>query len=163
MKKPWGGRFSEEIDKFLEAFSESISFDKELAFAEIKASRIYAQALRKAGLLTEEELSQILQGLSEIEEEIKQGTFPFRIELEDIHMHVEKALAEKIGDIAYKLHTGRSRNEQVVADERIYIAERLEELKALLVDFILVILDKAEEYFEVVMPGFTHLQHAQPV
>jgi argininosuccinate lyase len=163
MKKPWGGRFSEEINKFLEAFSESISFDKELAFAEIKASRIYAQALRKAGLLTEEELYQILQGLSEIEEEIKQGTFPFRIELEDIHMHVEKALAEKIGDVAYKLHTGRSRNEQVVADERIYIAERLEELKALLVDFILVILDKAEEYFEVVMPGFTHLQHAQPV
>ena len=163
MKKPWGGRFSEEIDKFLEAFSESISFDKELSFAEIKASRIYAQALRKAGLLTEEELAQILQGLSEIEEEIKQGTFTFRVELEDIHMHVEKALAEKIGDIAYKLHTGRSRNEQVVTDERIYIAERLEELKALLADFILVILDKAEEYFEVVMPGFTHLKHAQPV
>jgi len=163
MEKPWGGRFSEGIDKFLEAFSESISIDKELAFAEIKASKVYAQALNKAGLLTDEELSQVLQGLLEIEEEIKQGTFPFKIELEDIHMHIEKALAEKIGDVAYKLHTGRSRNEQVVADERIYLTERLEELKALLVEFILAILDKAEEYFEVVMPGFTHLQHAQPV
>ncbi len=163
MKKAWSGRFREEQDKFLEVFSESISFDKELAFAEIKASRVYAQALNRAGILTDEELSQILRGLSEIEEEIKRGTFSFRVELEDVHMHIEKSLAEKIGDTAYKLHTGRSRNEQIATDERIYLAEKLEELKSLLVEFIFAILDKAEEYFDVVMPGFTHLQHAQPV
>ncbi|MGC9142004.1 MAG: argininosuccinate lyase [Caldimicrobium sp.] len=162
-QKPWGGRFQEETNKFFEDFTESISYDYVLAFAEIKASLVYAKALFNAGLLTSEELSLLEKALLEIEEEIRKGVFVFRKEYEDIHMNLEKALFEKVGEIAYKLHTGRSRNEQVVTDLRLYLVEEEKQIKKLLLEFIRETIIKAEEYFEVVMPGFTHLQHAQPV
>jgi len=162
-EKPWGGRFQEETDKFFEDFSESISFDSCLALYEIKASLAYAQALTEAGVLTDSEYQLISKGLKEIEKEIKKGTFVFRKEYEDVHMNIEKALYEKIGEVAYKLHTGRSRNEQVVTDLRLYLMDKVKVLKKELKNLIKVTILKAEEYYGVVMPGFTHLQHAQPV
>ncbi|BAU23255.1 argininosuccinate lyase [Caldimicrobium thiodismutans] len=163
LDKAWGGRFREETDKFFEEFTESVSFDKILAFAEIKASLVYGKALLKAGILTREEYFLIEKGLLEIEKEIKEGCFVFKVEQEDVHMNLEKALFERIGDIAYKLHTGRSRNEQVVTDLRLYLMDEGEKLKILLLNFIETLITKAEAYMDVVMPGFTHLQHAQPV
>lgn len=113
--------------------------------------------------MTREEYFLIEKGLLEIEKEIKEGCFVFKVEQEDVHMNLEKALFERIGDIAYKLHTGRSRNEQVVTDLRLYLMDEGEKLKSLLLDFIETVITKAQEYLDVVMPGFTHLQHAQPV
>ncbi len=162
-KKPWSGRFQEDIDKFFEDFSESISFDHKLAPYEIKASLIYAKALKEAGILTDKEFNLIKKGLKEIEKEIKTGKFIFSKEYEDVHMNIEKALYEKIGETAYKLHTGRSRNEQVVTDLRLYLIDECKDLKENLKSFMKAILSKAEEYYEVIIPGFTHLQHAQPV
>jgi len=162
-KKPWSGIFQEDIDKFFEDFSESISFDHKLAPYEIKASLIYAEALKEAGILTDKEFNLIKKGLKEIEKEIKTGKFIFSKEYEDVHMNIEKALYEKIGETAYKLHTGRSRNEQVVTDLRLYLMDECKDLKENLKSLMKAILSKAEEYYEVIIPGFTHLQHAQPV
>ena len=162
-KKPWSGRFQEDIDKFFEDFSESISFDHKLAPYEIKVSFIYAEALKEAGILTDKEFNLIKKGLKEIEKEIKTGKFIFSKEYEDVHMNIEKALYEKIGETAYKLHTGRSRNEQVVTDLRLYLIDECKDLKENLKSLMKAILSKAEEYYEVIIPGFTHLQHAQPV
>ena len=162
-KKLWSGRFQEDIDKFFEDFSESISFDHKLAPYEIKASLIYAEALKEAGILTDKEFNLIKKGLKEIEKEIKTGKFIFSKEYEDVHMNIEKALYEKIGETAYKLHTGRSRNEQVVTDLRLYLMDECKDLKENLKSLMKAILSKAEEYYEVIIPGFTHLQHAQPV
>ena len=162
-KKPWSGRFQEDIDKFFEDFSESISFDHKLAPYEIKVSFIYAEALKEAGILTDKEFNLIKKGLKEIEKEIKTGKFIFSKEYEDVHMNIEKALYEKIGETAYKLHTGRSRNEQVVTDLRLYLMDECKDLKENLKSLMKAILSKAEEYYEVIIPGFTHLQHAQPV
>ncbi|RKX58905.1 MAG: argininosuccinate lyase, partial [Thermodesulfobacteriota bacterium] len=150
-------------DKFFENFSESISFDHKLAPYEIKASLVYAEALKEAGILTNKEFNLIKKGLKEIEEEIKSGKFIFSKEYEDVHMNIERALYEKIGETAYKLHTGRSRNEQVVTDLRLYLMDECKDLKENLKSLMKTILSKAEEYYEVVIPGFTHLQHAQPV
>lgn len=162
-EKPWAGRFEEKTDKFFEEFSESVSFDHVLAPYEIKASKIYAKALHKAEILSEEDLALILNALSQIENEIAEGRFTFLKEYEDVHMNIEKALHEKIGETAYKLHTGRSRNEQVVTDLRLYLADRLEELKSEIKTFMQAIVLKAEECYGVIIPGFTHLQHAKPV
>jgi len=162
-EKVWSGRFKEETDKFFEDFTESISFDYRLALAEIKASLAYAKALEKAQILSQEDLKAIEKGLQEIEKEIKEGTFAFKKEQEDVHMNIERALYEKIGETAYKLHTGRSRNEQVVTDLRLYLLEEGESLKGLILEFMEAICEKAKQYSEVIMPGFTHLQHAQPV
>ncbi|MCS7279463.1 MAG: argininosuccinate lyase [Thermodesulfobacteriaceae bacterium] len=161
--KAWGGRFEEETDKFFEEFSESISFDYKLAPYEIKASLVYAKALKQAEILTLEEYEKICQGLKEIEREILEGSFKFDKVYEDVHMNIERALFDKIGEIAYKLHTGRSRNEQVVTDLRLYLVDETFELKNLLLELMQKIILKAEENLEVVIPGFTHLQHAQPV
>jgi len=162
-KKPWSGIFQEDIDKFFEDFSESISFDHKLAPYEIKVSFIYAEALKEAGILTDKEFNLIKKGLKEIEKEIKTEKFIFSKEYEDVHMNIEKALYEKIGETAYKLHTGRSRNEQVVTDLRLYLIDECKDLKENLRSLMKAILSKAEEYYEVIIPGFTHLQHAQPV
>ena len=162
-KKPWSGIFQEDIDKFFEDFSESISFDHKLAPYEIKASLIYAEALKEAGILTDKEFNLIKKGLKEIEKEIKTEKFIFSKEYEDVHMNIEKALYEKIGETAYKLHTGRSRNEQVVTDLRLYLMDECKDLKENLKSLMKAILSKAEEYYEVIIPGFTHLQHAQPI
>ena len=162
-EKVWGGRFKERTDEFFEDFTESISFDWVLAKYELKASLVYAQALQKIGLLSEEEISQIKKGIEEIVKELEAGTFPFKKEYEDVHINIEKRLFEKVGEVAYKIHTGRSRNEQVVTDLRLFLIEKSSEMKNLLLDFLQALVDKSNEYIEVIMPGFTHLQHAQPV
>ncbi|MGW8161282.1 MAG: argininosuccinate lyase, partial [Desulfobulbales bacterium] len=161
--KPWGGRFSEDISPAAETFSSSIHFDKRLYRYDIAGSMAHAKMLAKVGLLASDELDQILGGLAEIESEIAGDTFVFRPECEDIHMNIEKALVEKIGQAGEKLHTARSRNDQVALDMRLYLRDQSHHLMALLTSLQKGFVVLARQYFGVIMPGYTHLQRAQPV
>ncbi|MDI6864351.1 argininosuccinate lyase [Thermodesulfovibrio yellowstonii] len=163
MKKPWGGRFKEGTAKTLEEFSQSISFDRRLWQEDIEGSRAHAKMLCKQGIITEEELKQILKGLDEIEKEIKEGRFQFKKELEDIHMNIEKALIEKAGSAGAKIHTARSRNDQVATDLRLYLRKRVNELMELTEKLEKTLVTLAEKNIDTIMPGYTHLQKAQPV
>jgi argininosuccinate lyase len=162
-QKLWGGRFAEQTAASVEAFTASIHFDARLYRQDIAGSRAHARMLARQGLISAEEGEQILQGLTAIEQEIDRGEFAFRPELEDVHMNIEKALVEKIGTAGEKLHTARSRNDQVALDLRLYLREESDRLVALLtaVQKSLVLL--ARRNFGLVMPGYTHLQRAQPV
>jgi argininosuccinate lyase len=162
-KKPWGGRFSESTDAFVEEFTESVSFDKELALYDIKGSIAHAKMLGKQGIIPMEDAEKIIKGLLEIEEEIKEGKFRWKKELEDVHMNIEKSLIEKIKDVGGKLHTGRSRNDQVVTAFRLYLKHQIEDIINLLTDLQKTLLEKSKEYIDVVMPAYTHLQRAQPI
>lgn len=162
-KKLWGGRFSESTDAFVEEFTESVSFDKELALYDIKGSVAHAKMLGKQGIIPQEDTDKIVKGLSEIENEIKEGKFAWKKELEDVHMNIEKALIEKIGDVGGKLHTGRSRNDQVITAFRLYLKQQVEDIINLLTDLQKALLEKSQEYIDVVMPAYTHLQRAQPI
>ena len=161
--KPWGGRFTEKTAASVEAFSGSIHFDRRLYRHDIAGSMAHAKMLAKVGLLNASELQLILQGLTEIESEIGNNTFVFRPELEDIHMNIEKALTEKIGPAGEKLHTARSRNDQVSLDMRLYLREESGNIIGLLTGLQKGFVSLAREYLGVVMPGYTHLQRAQPV
>ena len=161
--KPWGGRFREATHELVEEFTESVSFDRRLALHDIRQNLAHVEALRAAGILTEAEAEKLSRGLREIEEEIREGRFVFRRELEDVHMNIEQALREKIGPLAGKLHTGRSRNDQVATDFRLYLRDETQEILSLLRTLRQALVAKAEEVFGLVLPGFTHLQHAQPV
>lgn len=163
MKKPWGGRFKKGTAKILEEFSQSISFDRRLWQEDIEGSRAHVKMLNKRGIINEEDLKHILKGLSEIEREIKEGKFQFREELEDIHMNIEKALIEKAGAVGAKIHTARSRNDQVATDLRLYLRKRVSELIELTVSLERTLLNLAEKNIDTIMPGYTHLQKAQPV
>ncbi len=162
-KKPWGGRFSEETDKLVEEFTQSVSFDRRLALYDIKGSIAHARMLAKQGIIAPEEAQKIIQGLEEIAEEIKSGRFHWRKELEDVHMNIETALFEKIGPVAGKLHTARSRNDQVATDVRLFLRDVIDEVLSRLRALRTTLVSKAKEHLDVIMPGFTHLQHAQPV
>lgn len=162
-KKLWGGRFSESTDKFVEEFTESISFDKELALYDIKGSIAHAKMLGRQGIIPQEDADLIINGLEEIKKEIEAGKFQWKQELEDVHMNIEKALIEKIGDVGGKLHTGRSRNDQVVTAFRLYLKENVKDIIDLLTELQKELLKKAQEYIDVVMPAYTHLQRAQPI
>jgi len=161
--KPWGGRFTEKTSPAAESFSASIHFDMRLYRYDIAGSRAHAKMLAKVGLLTGAELELILAGLTEIESEIESKTFVFRPELEDIHMNIETALVEKVGQAGDKLHTARSRNDQVALDMRLYLRDESQHLVALLTDLQKGFVTLAREYLGVIMPGYTHLQRAQPV
>lgn len=163
VRKPWGGRFREGTDRLVEEFTESVSFDRRLALHDIRGSLAHVKALQKAGLLTEEEAQRLSEGLKAIEREIREGQFKFRMELEDVHMNIERALFERIGPLAGKLHTGRSRNDQVATDFKLYLIDETRDILSLLKDLRQVLVAKAEAHLDVIMPGFTHLQHAQPV
>jgi argininosuccinate lyase len=163
MKKPWGGRFKVGTAKTLEEFSQSISFDRRLWQEDIEGSRAHAKMLCKQGIITEEELKQILKGLAEIEREIKEGKFQFKEELEDIHMNIERALIEKTGSAGAKIHTARSRNDQVATDLRLYLRKRVNELIELTEKLEKTLVNVAEKNIDTIMPGYTHLQKAQPV
>ena len=163
VKKPWGGRFSEDTDSFVEEFTESVSFDKELALQDIKQNLAHAKALLKAGILSEEDYKQIEKGLREIEREVKEGPFPWRRDLEDVHMNIEARLTEKIGDAGAKIHTARSRNDQVATDERMFLKENLEEIVSLLKVLRRTLVILAEKTVDVILPAYTHLQRAQPI
>lgn len=161
--KPWSGVFQEGTDKRVEQFSESVRIDRRLYVHDIAGSIAHAEMLAKVGLLTEDECQQIKQGLAEIRQEIEQEAFPFRVELEDIHMHIERALIERIGDTGRKLHTARSRNDQVATDVRLWIRDAIDTLVTRLLDLQKAFVGRCETDFDVILPGYTHLQRAQPV
>jgi argininosuccinate lyase len=161
--KLWGGRFTEATASSAETFSASVHFDKRLYKHDIAGSMAHAKMLAKVGLINDSELEQILGGLTEIRTEIESGSFVFQTVLEDIHMNIEKALVEKIGEAGEKLHTARSRNDQVALDMRLYLRETGESVKELLSGLQKELIQLAREYLGVIMPGYTHLQRAQPV
>jgi argininosuccinate lyase len=159
----WGGRFQEQTDAFVEAFTASVAFDQRLAHADIQGSRAHAKMLHRVGVLTAEEQQAIEQGLAQIREEIDTGRFSWSVQLEDVHMNIESRLTQLIGDAGKKLHTGRSRNDQVATDIRLYLRDQIEVCQRLVRDFQSGLLDLAETHADTIMPGFTHLQVAQPV
>lgn len=159
----WGGRFTEATDAFVARFTASVSFDKRLAKHDIQGSIAHATMLSKIGILSEAELQAIQTGLNEILAEIDSGSFEWFIALEDVHMNIESALTAKIGITGKKLHTGRSRNDQVATDIRLWLRDEIDLISAELCRLQEGILGLAEKEAETIMPGFTHLQTAQPV
>jgi argininosuccinate lyase len=158
----WGGRFTKDNDKEMFDFNESLSFDKKLYKVDITGSLAHAAMLGKQGIISEEEAADITKGLKSILDDIEAGALTFDSEAEDIHSFVEAELIKRIGDTGKKLHTGRSRNDQVALDMKLYTRERIDEISALLKDLTDVIIEKMEENTETYMPAFTHLQKAQP-
>ncbi len=163
MKKMWEGRFHKETNKLLEKFNASITFDKRMYEEDIRGSIAHSRMLSKQGIISSEEQKEIENGLLQIKNEIENGTFEFKIEDEDIHMSIEKRLTEIIGAVAGKLHTARSRNDQVALDVRMYVRKEAKKIKELLINFENVILNLSEKYEDIIIPGYTHLQRAQPI
>jgi len=161
--KLWGGRFEGSVNELMERFNASIGFDWRLYAADIAGSIAYARALEKAGLLTEQERDRLVAGLGDVQREFEEGIFQINPSDEDIHTAVERRLGEMVGNVAGKLHAGRSRNDQVATDFRLYIMWEIPGLRRQLGDLQAAILDKAQQHLEVIMPGYTHLQRAQPV
>ncbi|MBK1727147.1 argininosuccinate lyase [Halorhodospira neutriphila] len=159
----WTGRFSEPTDAFVERFSASVHFDARLALYDIQGSEAHARMLAERGVLTEAERDAILQGLAGIREEVVEGRFPWSPRLEDVHMNIEHRLTERIGEAGKKLHTGRSRNDQIATDVRLFLRDAIDTVRDELARFQHGLLELAEREAETVMPGFTHLQVAQPV
>ncbi len=161
--KAWGGRFKQETDPRVEKFTESISFDSRLAAFDIRGSQAHAQMLCDVKLISENERDQIVSTLDDIGGEIDRGEFEWKTELEDIHMHIESQLISRIGDVGRKLHTGRSRNDQVSTDLKLYIREAIEKIDLLLLDVQRAFVAHADEDMGTILPGYTHLQRAMPV
>lgn len=162
-KKLWEGRFSEQTAEIVEAFTTSIDVDKRLYVYDIDGSIAHCKMLAKTGIISEDEAGVLIKGLQQIKGEIDDGKFQFDPALEDIHMHVEFRLAEIVGKVANKLHTARSRNDQVALDVRMFLKDTVKRMIQRLVKLQLVIVNLAEKHFDVLMPGYTHLQRAQPV
>jgi len=163
MEKPWSGRFAEDTDGFVEEFTESVSFDRELALEDIKQDIAHVRTLLRAGVLQEEEAEKLVKSLKEIERDIKEGGFVWRRDLEDVHMNIEAELIRRVGEAGGKLHTGRSRNDQIATDERLYMKRVVEEILTELKDLRKALVVKAEENIDTVLPAYTHLQRAQPI
>jgi len=161
--KLWGGRFSEATDSFVQRFTASVDFDQRMAAQDIAGSRAHADMLCAVGVLSAEELADIQQGLTQVEQEISEGTFQWSVELEDVHMNIEARLTELIGVSGKKLHTGRSRNDQVATDIRLYLRAGIDSIAAELTRLQRGTIGLAAENPATIMPGFTHLQTAQPV
>jgi len=162
-EKPWGGRFELPTDKLAEEFNASIHFDKNLYSYDINGSIAHAKMLAKQGIIDHNECELIIKGLIQVKDEIDKGDFVFKTEDEDIHMAVEKRLREIIGPVAGKLHTARSRNDQVATDFRLYVRDQIDNIKKAIYDLLGVIISKAEDNIDLIMPGYTHLQTAQPI
>lgn len=163
MKKPWSGRFAGKTSEIVESFSESISFDKRLWRHEIEGSVAHARMLGMQGIISKKEAAAIVKGLREIASDIEGGRFKFSEGLEDIHMNIEAALIKKIGSAGRKLHTARSRNDQVALDMRLYLREETKQILSLIINLQRTILQTAGRHVNTIMPGFTHTQRAQPV
>jgi argininosuccinate lyase len=159
----WGGRFSEPTDTFVEAFTASVEFDKRLALVDIQGSLAHAKMLHKISILSDDEHSAIEKGMAQIRQEIGDGEFDWSVSLEDVHMNIESRLTQLIGDAGKKLHTGRSRNDQIATDIRLYLRDEIDRCLEQIRDFQTGLLDIAEQEVDTIMPGFTHLQVAQPI
>ena len=163
MAQLWGGRFTKETDQLVYNFNASISFDKKFYEQDIRGSIAHVTMLAKQGILTEDEKKQIIEGLNGIKQDVENGTLEITDKYEDIHSFVEANLIDRIGDAGKKLHTGRSRNDQVALDMKLYTRDEILELDKLLKDILEVLLKIMKENTETYMPGFTHLQKAQPI
>ena len=161
--KTWSGRFNEPVSELVKKYTGSINFDKRLAKWDIQGSLAHARMLQQSGVLSEDDVVAIQQGMQEILEEITKGTLEWSLDLEDVHMNIERRLTDKIGDAGKRLHTGRSRNDQVATDIRLWLRDEISTIQDLIRDLQAALVDLAEQHAEVVMPGFTHLQVAQPV
>ena len=159
----WSGRFTENVSEFTQRFGASLPVDKALYAQDIAGSKAHANMLAKVGVISEEDAQQIVAGLDRVKADIESGDFSFNINDEDIHMSVEKALTADIGDAGARLHTGRSRNDQVATDTRLYAKQRATDLMRANVALRYALIGQAEAYFDVILPGYTHMQHAQPV
>ncbi|MCB1852547.1 MAG: argininosuccinate lyase [Gammaproteobacteria bacterium] len=162
-KKLWSGRFNQPTDAFVEAFTASVEFDQRLYRYDIAGSIAHARMLSRAGILSEQECDAIVTGLERIRDRIDQGSFPWLVELEDVHMNIESALTDAIGYAGKKLHTGRSRNDQVATDIRLWLRDEIAEIRRGILSLQQALLESAEREAETIMPGFTHLQTAQPI
>ncbi len=161
--KAWGGRFKKKTASSVEAFTESISFDQRLYRYDIEGSIAHAGMLAKCNLITSKERDLIIKGLKKILNDIESGKFKFKTELEDIHMNIESALVKKIGNVAKKLHTARSRNDQIALDLRLWVRDQIQEVVGTITNLQLEMILKAKVFGKGILPGFTHLQHAQPI
>ncbi len=162
-KKLWGGRFTGELSSVTEKLTVSVHYDSRLYRHDINGSRAHASMLARIGILSEKELDSILGGLSTIEKEIEDGVFEFSSKLEDVHMNIESRLTALIGEAGKKLHTARSRNDQITLDMRLYVREECDKIAALLCDLVDRLAELAKEHIDIIMPGYTHLQIAQPL
>ncbi|CAA6801286.1 MAG: Argininosuccinate lyase (EC [uncultured Thiotrichaceae bacterium] len=161
--KPWGGRFSESTDAFVEEFTASINFDKRLYKHDIQGSRAHARMLAKAGILPAEDVEKIINGLDEIETDIEAGKIEWSVSLEDIHMNIEARLTDRIGIAGKKLHTGRSRNDQIATDIRLWLREQIDGICHEIRRLQGALIELADREADTILPGFTHLQVAQPI
>ena len=161
--KPWGGRFSESTDAFVESFTASVDFDQRLAIYDIQGSIAHAEMLNAVGVLSEDDLESIINGLNDIRIDIETGNFRWSTQLEDVHMNIEARLTDRIGDAGKKLHTGRSRNDQVATDIRLYLRDAIDLIVSEIHRLQSALLELGERESSTIMPGFTHLQVAQPI
>ncbi len=159
----WDGRFNQKTDDLVAKFSESISFDKRLYAHDISGSIAHVTMLAECGIITDNDAGSIIKELTNIQSEIEAGSFQFDEQYEDIHMNIENALINRLGDTGAKIHTARSRNDQIATDTRLYLRDEIDQINNLLNQLKLSIVDVAAKHLHVIMPGFTHLQHAQPV
>ena len=162
-RETWSGRFEEPVSKLVQRYTASVGFDQRLSEYDIQASSAHAQMLADSGIITAKDLAKIEKGLRQIQKEIHNGTFDWRLELEDVHLNIEKRLTTLIGDAGKRLHTARSRNDQIATDVRLYMRASIDDIIKLITAMQLSILDLAEENVNTVMPGLTHLQIAQPI
>lgn len=162
-KRMWGGRFSERTDALVQQFNASVGFDQRLALHDLQGSIAHATMLGETGIVTPDEAAKIITGLEGLKREVEAGTFLWREDLEDVHMNLEAALTERIGSVGGKLHTARSRNDQVATDFRLWLRDETHALVGLLHDLRTALVTVAEQHLGVVMPGYTHLQVAQPI
>lgn len=162
-EKLWGGRFQKDTDALVESYTASISFDQQLAAEDLAGSRAHVRMLGQCGILPAEDVKKIIEGLNELEADLREGKLRFSVKHEDIHMNLEYLLTERIGSVAGKLHTGRSRNDQVATDMHLYLRNRVDDITELLRQVQQALLDRAEQDLGTIIPGYTHLQRAQPI
>ena len=163
MAKMWAGRTEGQVDKLADDFNSSIHFDCRMYKQDIKGSMVHAAMLAKQGIITDADAEQLISGLEEILADIESGALPIDMACEDIHMFVEQVLTQRIGDVGKKLHTARSRNDQVALDIRLYLRNEIDTITGYIQELTAAVTDKAEEYADAIMPGYTHLQRAQPI
>ncbi len=162
-KEAWSGRFSEPVAEFVLRYTQSVSFDKRMAMADIAGSLAHAQMLATCGVISQQDFADIERGMRQISDEIKTGKFVWLLELEDVHLNIEARLTQLIGDAGKRLHTGRSRNDQVATDVRLYLRSEIDEIVKMLTHLQEVLVHQAHKEYNTIMPGFTHMQVAQPV